>query len=201
MTKKFDVIPLDGFIYLVDKAHNPAQEGDIFYREYYPPTNGFKKEIITVKKNSDYPSLAFYKVIASNNPSIDVPQINADILEVVEMKNIFKKHQLEEAGVSFVAWSLGYKAAKAKKYDEGDMRKLMDWAWSWFRSKDESKFQEFLKSLTKPIKSITIEMDSNEEDILYEQGGEQYKWKGIGELVKPKLDKDGKVIIKEVEYE
>lgn len=192
MTKKFDVITIDGFIYLIDRKAEILQ-GD----RYIHPDGAL------LERYASIPFEGSVKIIASNNPSIDVPQIGElpeEDASVEASLEGMKHYPIQDVNnqLALGGFIRGYKAAKAKKYDEVDIFKVLHLVKNdgLDSIKDAAKIHDIIQSLTKPIKSITIEMEE------WNIGG------GIGlaqkqplqTTYKPLLDKEGFVIIKEIEY-
>ena len=147
MSKKFDIISLNGFMYAVDRD---IKMGDIcrFKHPMQPDdmADFSEKHIIQDLHHSDYkpyevrtnngfgPKEAYFKIVATSDPSLGLPLLpdveeNWFILakeEWEESKKVMEKmHQptsQEQQAFFFSGFSFGYKAAKAKQFTEDDMR-------------------------------------------------------------------------------
>lgn len=158
MTKIFDIIHLNGFLYMVDKEDSNKREGNQFLCLDQPDYPQFHKDYGMADD-------CCWIVLASNDPSLSelpkLPPIEEDVDSISE--KILGKGLTGTIYESY--WLAGYKAASKKKYTEEDIHKLFinmldslvkepTVRYTWKTAK------EFLKSLNPLPKQVEVEMDS-----------------------------------------
>lgn len=211
MNKIFDIIPLNNYLYMVDKEAEIPQ-----YSWFYASDrnsihdNRWKTYSDGNHLKKDFPF--YWLILASNDPALKdlplLPPIKEDISEIIQKAKEKYPYQTntteEDKGLILglrLAYIDGYKAAKAKKYSEEDMW----WAYTrGFQASEEKKkpltdFREVIQSFNPVPIQVEVEMWDFADSIEKMPEGK------LKENLKkrhenPKLDNNNTVIVKRYIY-
>jgi hypothetical protein len=158
MTKKYDIIHLNNFMYMVDKA----------IAKWEKPILGNKQLAYHGKETVRYAN-----IIASNDLSLNLPLL-PNIEEDIEQFAKDRATKLFPIGKDDANWRgcvedflMGYKAASKKKYTEEDMRNVFN---SGQRCEHEgaydkdSWFNGFISTLNPLPIAVEVEMEVDADD-------------------------------------
>lgn len=177
MTKKYDIIHLNGFMYAVEKytfvdigevGLAKTKDNSILIGKISRKLGAGLSEINSV------PCHRPAKVIATNDPSLGLPllpEIEEDINNIFEKaskSNLFENDLIYNIGNKPEAYYIakrifieGYKAASAKKYTEEDLRKAFLEGWNHEDGGEKlltHTWQELLQSLNPLPIAVEIEV-------------------------------------------
>jgi hypothetical protein len=175
MNKRFELIHLNGQMYMVDGI--PSLTGEW----YIDDTDAIRQ---SVTDNTEYwlKREGYKKIVATKDPSLGLPllpEIEEDISveAVLEGQKVYTAWDRDDNSMTALGgyqrgYKVGYKAAKAKQYTEEDLRYAyntgrMFGQWEAPNSTLESKpstINELLQSL-KPLPiAVEVEMESNPDN-------------------------------------
>lgn len=211
MTKIFDLVHLKGQVYMVDKEatliNSWCTDGVILYE----PTET-RNELMIKAGTEGWLKTKVKAIVATTDPSLNLPLLPAIEENVVNLSRIYAEERnsdiIEVLGRGFAETNIqrsyedfyaGYKAAKAKKYTEEDIQKILDYftneAPGFYIKK---YFLRRLKEANPLTRQVEVEMEDvgNEEWMGDDYTGEPF-W---NEVLVPKVV-NGFVQVKRCIYE
>lgn len=199
-----DIIHLNNYMYVVDKKAKIAK-GEWYIFQFKDTTQLYNE----ANEQSEY----YFKVIASTDPSLGLsllPQIEEAEFSIVDkLVKMFPSQPL--SGDKIAGFILGYKAAKAKKYTEENMRNAIKMAkqcvaYSEAANGKEWTEVEFYHEEDEIIKSfnplpIAVEVEMEYE---FKNTPDQQQWQEMSHSEKmeyavptvPKVDKNNIIQVK-----
>lgn len=166
MTKKYDIISLNGQLYAVDKEAE-IEENNIFILGNTEQSNHliskatgqhlkYAVAMQEVFKTAKYPEripkqIMCVKIVTSTDPSLGLPLLPEIEEDIQTLRDIaIKKYRKYGSGAVMVgieAYFDGYKAAKAKKYSEEDMRKAIKMAKQCVAVSEANNGEEWIEKI------------------------------------------------------
>lgn len=144
MNKEFKAVSVDDYYAVVDTNNLYLKNDEFILREWYPPTQGFKREIVPYK--SGMQSLSELRIVGTivrgrrewGIPLIEIPDEESNDKEIWEdgFKNGYERFGILNSGYDTdPMWkkSKFYKAAQKGTWSDEDMRSFSEWCSENFR--------------------------------------------------------------------
>lgn len=217
MTNIYDIISLNGEMYMVDDSKDWDSRGSRIYRNMIGGTCVFKEEgYVSFKSLNEevydiYPKNEKHlkNIVASTDKSLGLPLL-PEIKEEEWDKNrqvAFSKFLSEnqdvklDTGSKLKLFNAGYKAASSKEYTEEDMENAYDNGANFalkrrndcFTDVFEAEKQKYIKSLTPPPIQVEVEMED------YPVTG-TFGLKSEEQVTLPRVDSNNTIIVKRYIY-